>query len=127
MRNFVISLVCIIVIICVWACFTSYSSRLSSECISYADALVNEAIQEGDWTAAETIYSNMLDSWDRYKDIAYFFLDARDINEIDCILGKILLYMEAEDVSNSNGEISYLKNKIAAFHQSDTLRLRNIL
>lgn len=126
MRNFIISLICIMFVFSAWLGFSSFSSYCSQQCISHAGKLISVYISSEDWDGASSQMDLLMESWDDYKKVAYFFLDAREINEIESALNKTSLYIEAHDISNSNGEISYLTEKIRYLHQSDLLLLHNI-
>lgn len=126
MRNFVISLICLCVLLGIWGCFSVYSSRISEEMQLQSEVLIEEAIKQSDWNAAEEDFRKLSAMWDEYKIPASFFIDLKDINEIDCTLSKAHLYIEAEDISNSSGEISYLKDKFKLLHRNDSLLLTNI-
>lgn len=126
MRNFIISLISLLIILCLWAGFSHYSSETTKILQGQAHKLIVSSINKEDWISAEKDYKQLLQTWNSYKKTASIFLDARDINEIDSTLDKAHLYMEAEDVSNSSGEFSYLKDKFKFLYTNDSISLSNI-
>lgn len=126
MRNFIISLVSILLILCLWAGFSIYSAKMSDALQAQSQHLITSSINKGDWTSAESDYNKLRETWDEYRKAASVFLDSKDINEIDSTMDKAYLYMQAEDISNSSGEFSYLKDKFKFLHQNDSVSLANI-
>lgn len=127
MRNFLISLSFIFIITVIWVGFNSYSAHMTEKCTAMANSLTTQSIPQGDWDNAEREFLDLRETWNKYKKIAFYFIDLKEINEIDGTMSKTHLYIKAHDISNSNGEIAYLKDKINATHQSDTIILHNIL
>lgn len=125
MRNFIISLISLLIILCLWTGFSHYSSETTRELQTQTHKLIASIYNE-DWVPAEKDYRQLLQIWDNYKKTASIFLDGKDLNEIDSTLDKAHLYMEAEDVSNSSGEFSYLKDKFRFLYTNDSLSLSNI-
>lgn len=127
MRNFLASLICLSIILSIWGVFTVYSGNMSEALQAQSEKLISGPVQENNWTSAENEYNKLNELWTSYKKHAAIFLDSKEINEIDCTLGKAHLYLKAEDVSNSTGEFSYLKDKFKALHKNDTVTFSNIL
>ena len=126
MRNFIVSLIAILIVLCVWTCFSIYSSGMSDKLQAQTAQLVTASINKGDWVSAEKEYRQLYGMWKQYRKAASVFLDSRDINEIDSTMDKAYLYMQAEDISNSSGEFSYLGDKFKFLHQNDTVTFANI-
>lgn len=126
MRNFIISLICLLVTLCSWTAFSVYSAKTTDVLQAQSHHLVYSSINNGDWTSAEKDYLRLSKTWNKYKSAAVFFLDSREINEIECTMDKAYLYMKAQDISNSSGEFSSLKDKFKFLHQNDSVTLSNI-
>ena len=126
MRNFIVSLFSLLIILCLWGSFSLYSEKVTGDLQAQSQTLINTSISSEDWDSAETDYRQLSETWHKYKRTASFFLDAKDINEIDSTMDKAYLYMKAKDVSNSTAEFSYLKEKFRFMYQNDTLSLHNI-
>ena len=126
MRNFIASLIAILIVLCVWIGFSVYSSGMSDSLQAQTAQLVTSSINKGDWISAEKDYQQLSAMWNEYRKAASVFLDSKDINEIDSTMDKAYLYMQAEDISNSSGEFSYLKDKFKFLHQNDTVTFANI-
>ena len=126
MRNFIISMISILIVLCLWTGFTIYSASKSQALQAQAQLLITSSINKGNWISAEKDYIKLTEMWHDYRKVASIFLDAKDINEIDSTMDKAYLYMQAKDISNSSGEFSYLKDKFRFLHQNDTVTFTNI-
>ena len=126
MRNFIVSMISLLIVISLWAGFSVYSGKMTEALQTQSQKLITSSISREDWASAEADYRQLSELWHRYKKTASIFLDAKDINEIDSTMDKAYLYMEAQDVSNSTGEFSYLKDKFRFLYQNDTLSLSNV-
>lgn len=126
MRNFIVSLICLVIILCLWCGFSLYSKNTTNALQSQTQTLITDSINRQDWESAEREYVHLLKTWEQYKKYASIFLDSKDINEIDSTLDKAHLYMKAEDVSNSTGEFSYLRDKFSFLYKNDSLSFSNI-
>lgn len=126
MRNFIVSLIFITIVFCLWAGFSLYSSKMTDALQAQSQELIASSINKGDWDSAEEDYKQLSRMWHKYKKTASIFLDSKDINDIDSTMDKAYLYMKAEDISNSSGEFSYIKDKFKFLYTNDTLSFSNI-
>lgn len=126
MRNFIVSMISLLIVISLWVGFSVYSGKMTDALQTQSQKLITSSISREDWASAETDYRQLSELWHRYKKTASIFLDAKDINEIDSTMDKAYLYMKAQDVSNSTGEFSYLKDKFQFLYQNDTLSFSNV-
>ena len=126
MRNFIISLVFLLIVVCVWAGFSVYSQKATDALQAQSQKLIAASIAKEDWDSAEADFRQLSKMWHKYRKTASIFLDSKDINEIDSTMDKAHLYMKAHDVSNSTGEFSYLKDKFRFLHHNDKVTLTNV-
>ncbi len=126
MRNFIISLICISVLLCSWTAFAIYSNKTLHDCQIISSKMINDSIPNEQWDAADKDFKQLIKVWNKYKPAAHFFLDSKDINEIDCTLKKAHLYMHAYDISNSTGEIAYVRDKFKMLYNNDSPTIFNI-
>lgn len=126
MRNFIISIVCLGILVGAWAVFGFYSNKTID---SYEQALENsiiKAVEAEQWEKAYTEFRNLSQDWHRYKKAAAFFLDTQAINDTDYSIAKAKYYIKAEDVSNSSGELASLKEQLVFLHQNESITWGNI-
>ena len=126
MRNFVISLLCMGLLIGIWAFFDSYSN---SKIDSYKEELetnIIKTVELGDWDKASHDFDALSQDWHQYKKRAEFFLDTQMINDVDYSIAKAKYYIKAQDVSNSSGELSCLEDQLTFLHYNESLAPGNI-
>lgn len=126
MRNFIISTVCLIMIIGIWTCFHIYSSDKTDYYKSELDIIIFEYVNEDKWPDAISAFDGMQSDWNKYKHIAAFFLDSSALNHIDSTFEKIRFYIYASDKSNSSGELAYLKGLFESLHKNESLNMENL-
>lgn len=126
MRNFIVSSICLMAVIAIWACFTVYASSNTDYFEESLDTLIYEYVNEEKWDHARTHFDDLQNDWNDYKRVASFFLDAGSINHIDSTFKKVYFYISADDKSNSSGELAYLKGLFTALNRNEALTLENI-
>ena len=110
-----------------WGLFYCYSVQNLSDMINTCDQVIMPAVEEENWKAAEEAFRLQNENWHRYRNAALFFLDTRDINDADSTFAKTLMYIKAEDLSNSSGELLSVREQLKYLRESERICLRNIL
>lgn len=126
MRNFIISIVCLGILIGAWGAFGFYSNKTIDR---YEQALENsiiKAVETEQWEKAYTEFQNLSHDWHQYKKAAAFFLDTQAINDTDYSIARAKYYIKEKDASNSSGELSCLKEQLVFLHQNESITWGNI-
>ncbi len=126
MRNFIISIICLGVLIGAWTAFDFYSD---DKITAYKDELDNniiKTVEAKEWEKAYEDFEALSEDWHKYKKAAAFFLDTQAINDTDYSIAKAKYYIKAKDLSNSSGELSCLKEQLTFLHYNESLALGNI-
>lgn len=110
-----------------WGLFYHYSVQNLNGMIHTCDEVIIPAVEKENWKAAEEAFRLQNETWHRYRNAALFFLDTRDINDADSAFAKTLMYIKAEDLSNSSGELLSLREQLKYLRESERICLRNIL
>lgn len=126
MRNFIISFICLFIIVFTWTCFDFYASARTDYYENTLATITNQYINRENWTEAKTAFKELHSEWKDYRHIASFFLDANDLNHIDNTFRKAEYYISACDRSNSAGELAYLKGLFIALHKNESISPANI-
>lgn len=126
MRNFIVSLLCLGLLIGVWAGFDSYSDTKIRNYQSDLENSIIKSVENGQWEKASEDFQTLSDDWRQYKKSAAYFLDTTTINEADYSIAKADYYIKAEDKSNASGELACLKEQLAFLHYNESLALGNI-
>lgn len=126
MRNFIISVICLGLLIGCWCVFDSYSDTRLQDYISRIEAEIIPEVEAKKWDEAYDHFQAISDDWHKYKKTAAFFLDTESINEADYSLARAKYYIKCKDDSNSTGELACLKEQLTFLHYNESLAAGNI-
>ncbi len=126
MRNFIISIVCLGILVGAWAVFGFYSNHTIDRYEQALEDSIIKAVETEQWEKAYTEFRELSEDWHRYKKAAAFFLDTQAINDTDYSIAKAKYYIKAKDVSNSSGELACLKEQLVFLHQNESITWGNI-
>lgn len=126
MRNFIISTLCLLLVIGAWCGFYLYSEKQTASLQTQLDVIIAEYVTNEQWEDARDAIDKLALDWKSYKKAASYFLDAKPINDIDCTIQRVRYYIYEKDKSNSSGELSYLKDLYILLHQNEELTPENI-
>lgn len=110
-----------------WGLFYNYSVQNLDGIIDTCDEVIMPAVEKKNWKAAEEAFRLQNEIWHQYRNAALYFLDTRDINDADSAFAKTLMYIKAEDLSNSSGELLSLREQLKYLRESERISLHNIL
>lgn len=126
MKDLIIATLSVLLLIGSWLIFFQYSeNRLDGYAKTVTDTIV-PIIEEENWDRSVRELKTLNKDWHEYKKIALFFLDTDTISQIDYALAKSIKYAQAEDVSNSTGELCGMVEQIRFLISSDEVSLDNI-
>lgn len=126
MRNFIISLLCLAVIVIVWFTFDNYALSKTQYYEKQINNIITACVSEDNWGGAMDSFDNLQKDWNSYKQLAAFFLDNNALNHIDSTFQKIEFYISADDRSNSSGELAYLNGLFESLYENESLSFSNI-
>lgn len=127
MKALITSIVSLAILIGSWGIFYNYSEGQLTHSIRICEEQVMPAVVNEDWTTASQIFEEEYARWHKYRKNALFFLDTQSVSEADSNFAKTLMYIKAEDVSNSSGELIALTEQLRFLHENEGLYLHNIL
>lgn len=127
MRDLIVSVAIVAVLIGGWLFFDSYSARSVDEMsdLIYSDLI--PAVGAEDWDDSRAMVTELSQAWNEYKKKALFFLNSEELSEIDYCLAKADKYVNAEDVSNSSGELNSLAGQMLFLKTKEKITPENIL
>lgn len=126
MRDLIISIICLLILIIPCALFQNFSENTTDKYDSILNHKLIPAIERGDWDTAEREFDYIAKDWDKYKKISAYFLDNRDINEVNGTIDKTYYYVKMHDASNASGEAAALNTSLKFLHQSEKPLLGNL-
>ena len=126
MKSFIISVICIALLTGAGVFFVNYSDDTLHTLMSDLDDNIIIYVESEDWQTAMLEFDKFKTDWEKYRSRAVFFLSTISLNEASYAIEKVEHYMKAEDVSNSSGELAYIKELLSHLHFDESLSLGNI-
>lgn len=127
MRDLIASIVIVAALIGGWLFFDSYSAKSVDEMSNFIYSDIIPAVEAEKWDDSRIMMAELTEGWDDYKTTALLFLSNHELSEIDYCLAKASKYVNAEDVSNSSGELSSLAEQIMFLKTREKITAENIL
>ena len=127
MRTLWISILSLGLLVGIWFGFYQYSENALQQLVTTCEEQVMPAIEKGDWETAYAQFSSQYDMWHEYQNRALYMLETESINKTDEAFAKTLMYIKAQDYANSSGELLALQESLKVLHQSEAIKLNNIL
>lgn len=127
MKNLITSFLIVAFLIGGWLIFDNYSRNVTG---ALAEVLKEDIIpftEAESWDKASASYDIFEEEWDKYRKISLAFLENDQINEIELCVARAEKYIEAEDVSNSAGELCSIARQLELLDKREKITLSNIL
>ncbi len=125
MRTF--TSIIIITLLLLGGAFSSYQYiKTSTQALGIPLNTVEQSVTDQKWKLAGDELNNAQLSWAKIKKWWTILLDHQDINNIDISLRRLDSYIQAEDLSQSLGELSDLKYQVNQIFESAKLNWKNI-
>ncbi len=127
MRSLWISILSLALVLGIFSVFCIHSQKELSRMTDQCQGAIMDAVEAEDWKSANKAMKKQYANWQDYRKTALFFLDTATINEADQTFAKTLKYINAEDRSNSSGELLALIQQLKVLHENESITLQNIL
>ena len=127
MKNLIISCIIVLVFIVGWLSFDYYSQNAVNSLCDILEDNIIPLTEENSWGEVALQYEDFEKEWNQYKAVALYFLENDKLVEIDLCIARAEKYIEAEDVSNSAGEVSSISKQIQLLTKREKVTLSNIL
>lgn len=126
MRDLIVSVAIVAVLVVSWLFFDSYSDKVVSSVSSTIRNEIIPAVEAEHWDLSRLMSVELWDRWQDYQDVALIFISSEELLEIDQCMAKAIKYIEAEDVSNSSGELNALAEQLDFLVAREKINLENI-
>ena len=127
MKDLIISFLIIAVLIGGWLFFDNYSHKQSYELSEYLEEVIIPLTEKESWGEVDELYDIFEEKWRSYQKVALSFLENDQLSEIDLCVARAEKYIEAEDVSNSAGELCSIATQLQLLDKREKVTLSNIL
>lgn len=126
MRDLIVSVAIVAVLVVSWLFFDSYSDKTVSSVSATIRNEIIPAVEAEHWDLSRLMSVELWDRWQDYQDVALIFISSEELLEIDQCMAKAIKYIEAEDVSNSSGELNALAEQLDFLVAREKINLENI-
>lgn len=127
MRALWISTLALVLLVGAWVVFNIYSGDTLQELGAACEGPVLQAIKDAKWEDACAVLDAQQERWQEYKPYAMFFLDTQMLGDIDEAFVRARMYILAEDISNSSGELLALRQRLKFLHEREAITWQNII
>ena len=126
MRDLIVSVAIVAVLVVSWLFFDSYSDKTVSSVSATIRNEIIPAVEAEHWDLSRLMSVELWARWQDYQDVALIFISSEELLEIDQCMAKAIKYVEAEDVSNSSGELNALAEQLDFLVAREKINLENI-
>lgn len=127
MKDFLIALLILALLFTGWIYFLYRSDQETEYLTAQLENNVTASIESEDWKDSLQQLSLVQNRWNSFRKFSMCFTSSDLINEIDISLAKTSKYIQAEDQSNSTGEIQAVCKQLSLLRRQEALTLQNIL
>lgn len=127
MKQLLISIAALGLVLSAFIIFDVYADSQLDSISRTCEKDIVSMIDEKAWDDALTTSKKQFEKWSDFKRYSAFFNDANEVNEIDSCFRKTIMYIKAQDDSNSSGELVSLASKIEYLNKKENVSLKNIL
>ncbi len=126
MKDFIIVSLILLFLFGSWTGFLYYSNQQIQKLIADIQDKILPAIEAEDWQESSRLMKDFQDRWKKIRKLSLYFRDTGPLGEIDISIAKTIKYVQAEDVSNSSGELQAVSKQLSAMRNQEKLNLQNI-
>lgn len=127
MRSLITSSSIMLLLLILWFSFFSFSGNTLASFADSADITIMYSVNSGNWDKAITDFSHLETKWNKYRQIANFFLSSSELNEIDFTLARAKHYIYAESADDAGSELAHLSKQLQFLYNNESVTLGNVL
>ena len=126
MRMVVISFIILLLMIGIWAWF--YYTSIGPVTTFYWDKLteLTDVVRNEDWERAERDLAEYTDKWYETKKVWVFFVNQRDLDNIDSSIRQLGVYIENKEKVLAQAELEHLIVLFYIIDENECLTIENI-
>ena len=109
-----------------WIIFLHYAEDQSQHLTKKIRQEILPDIKNGSWAAVQKNMDVLNEDWHRFRKITLYLLHSETINSIDYSMARAVKYAEAEDESNTSGELNVIIEQLSFLTSNQKLTLQNI-
>jgi len=114
MKDFIITSLMLLLLFGSWLGFLYYSGQQIESLTYDIEDNILPAIESENWQKSSSLMQDFQARWKRFQKISLYFGSTGPLNEIDISVSRTIKYVQAEDLSNSSGELQAAKKQLSA-------------
>ena len=126
MRMLVISLIFLLLMIGVWMWYHFTSIEPMTQFYQEALRDLSEIIKDEQWKKAEEDMQEYIDRWEEVKNVWIYFIDQKDIDNIESSMRKVNVYIKNEDKVNAQAELEHIMVLFNIIKENECLTMENL-
>ena len=126
MKNVIISSIVIAALLVSWMFFLFYAENECQQMIHSIEHDIIPSIESEQWKDAKDYLKKTNEKWHHFRKLGLYFFHTETINTIDYNLARALEYANAEDISNTAGELNSIAEQLSFLTENEKLSLQNI-
>jgi len=126
MKDLLISTLLLFLLLTGWLVFLTYACQQTDGFIAAIQEDLLPLIEAERWEECRQAADSLSSAWDRFRRLSLYFLDSGMLNEIDGALAKSIKYIQAEDISNSTGELNAIARQLKVLVDNQKITLQNV-
>jgi hypothetical protein len=127
MKSLLIASAVVIVMIGGWLIFNNYSNNAVEDLIDCIQEEIIPEVEAENWEKSKKLMSKLKDDWHKYKEPALLFLNTDELCQIDYSIARAEKYIDAEDISNSSGELNSIAEEMRFIISKEHINVENVL
>ncbi|MFA5527176.1 MAG: DUF4363 family protein [Peptostreptococcales bacterium] len=126
MKTLIVAILCVIIIICLWAFLVNYMDYSVNLLVSELNR-VEDAVLDNNWENVNKNMTDFTELWMDYKEIYGLFVDEDLLFAIDAFQAQVEAFIFFEEQTDVLATIHTLKHELLNIHRRELLTPRNIL
>ncbi len=126
MRMLVISLIFLLLMIGVWIWYHFTSIEPMTQFYQESLRDLSQMIKDEQWEKADEDILLYIDRWEEVKNIWIYFIDQKDIDNIESSMRKVNIYIKNEDKVNAQAELEHMMILFNIIKENECLTIENI-
>ena len=126
MKDLIVSTLILTSLLAGWLLFLTYADGQSRSFQAELENTIIPAVQSENWEESSLMIQDFSKEWHKFRRISLYFLNTDTINDIDYGLARSIQFIQARDVSNSNGELNAVIEQFSFLTGNQKLTLQNI-
>lgn len=126
MKDLIAALLILFLVLGLWFIFLHYAESQTHQLITDIRQEILPLIHDENWAEVQAKTESLNEDWHKFRRAALCLLHTETINSIDLSIARTMKYAEAEDQSNTAGELNAAASQLTYLTENQKLTLQNL-